>query len=63
MTEAFNKFKRLLDELFRFEGAFRIYRIMKRERAEGSSFLVKNLVPRVCEEPEPSSSSVAASPK
>ncbi len=66
MTGTYRKLKRLLDELSQFDVAdldFGIYRKMKREREEGSSFLDNDRMPRACEEPEPSSSSVVASPK
>ena len=42
MTEAYDKLKRLLGELFQFDRAdldFGIYRIMNRRREEVSSFL------------------------
>ncbi len=66
MTEAYRKLKRLLDELVRFDRAdldFGIYRVMNRKRKEVSSFLHNNLLPQICKEPEPTSSSVATSPK
>ena len=66
MTEAYDKLKRLLDELFQFDRAdldFGIYRIVNRKRKEVSSLLDNVLLLQVCEEPEPNSPSVAASPK
>ena len=50
MTEAFNKFKRLLEELFQFDRAdldFGIYRIMNSKRDEVSDFLEYELLPQV----------------
>ncbi len=50
MTEAYNKLKRLLDELFQFDRAdldFGIYRIMNHKREEVSSFLDNDLLPQV----------------
>ena len=49
MTEAYNKLKQLLDELFQFDRAdldFGIYRIMNRKREEVSSFLDNDLLPQ-----------------
>lgn len=66
MTEAYDKLKRLLDELLRFDRAdldFGIYRIMNRKRKGVSSFLHNYLLTQVCKEPEPNSPSVATSPK
>ncbi len=50
MTEAYDKLKRLLDELFQFDRAdldFGIYRIMNHKREEVSSFLDNDLLPQV----------------
>ena len=52
MTEAYNKLKQLLDELFQFDRAdldFGIYRIMNPKREEVSSFLDNDLLPQVRE--------------
>ncbi len=50
MTEAYNKLKQLLHELFQFDRAdldFGIYRIMNSKREEVSSFLDNELLPQV----------------
>src|SRR5215210_6186115 len=50
MTEAYDKLKRLLGELFQFDRAdldFGIYRIMNYKREEISDFLDNDLLPQV----------------
>ena len=50
MTQAYNKLKRLLKEIFQFDQEdldFGIYRIMNQKRDEISKFLDHDLLPQV----------------